>query len=691
MSRYSDLEITFRKRDERSYALAFRFHSADDAAEQRSQMEPAISIDLAALSGDDPRAYAETLSAAFFTSEVRAEFGKYRAAAAMLGSILRVRLSIDANATELHGVHWETLRDPDLAPSQADAHLFTGEQTIVSRFLNSGDDWRPIRLRARGALRALVAVANPVTSEKYGLAPIDVTDEAALATRALAEIQVTTLSSGGGVRLGDLAAKLREDFDILYLVCHGRLVDREPWLFLEDGAPVSGGELVQAIRELDQRPRMVVLASCQSAGKGEVGLAALGPRLAEAGVPAVIAMQGNVFMSTAAAFMKRFFSELLVDGQIDRAMAVARGEVRKADDYWMPVLFLRLRDGRIWYEPGFGGSSESEFDKWRSICASVRTGRFIPILGPELGDDLFGGTPELARVLAEQHGFPLASYERDDLAKVAQFISVEQKRSYVCDAVQNQFLEQIGRRLANGNSAVAPKTLNALLDAAVERCRADPSNPYCALSKLPASIYLNASYEPMLLRTLRAEGKHPEPVFTTWRGEEVPHRPEPKNAKPTPESPWVYHVFGLFGKPDSLVLTEDDFFDYLIAEARLDLLLPALVGQLMQSSLLFLGFRLDDWRFRALFRMIVTRQGTRTLRDLSHVGVQVNPSEWSVTDAGKARRYIESYFHGGDGTPEISIYWGTPRDFLKQLQENLAQTHDQPTVPAAQGASDEWF
>ncbi len=36
-----------------------------------------------------------------------------------------------------------------------------------------------------------------------------------------------------------------------------------------------------------------------------------------------------------------------------------------------------------------------------------------------------------------------------DLAKVAQFIGVEQKRSYVCDAVQNQFLEQMRRRLSD--------------------------------------------------------------------------------------------------------------------------------------------------------------------------------------------------------------------------------------------------
>jgi len=468
-------------------------------------------------------------------------------------------------------------------------------------------------------------------------------------------------------------------------------LDHQPYLYMNEGAPIEGSDLVQAIRELDQRPRMVVLASCQSAGKGGVGLAGLGPRLAEAGVPAVIAMQGNIYMTTAAAFMKRFFTELLVDGQIDRAMSVARGEVRGTDDYWMPVLFMRLRDGRIWYEPGFGGDSKNEFDTWKAICSSVRAGRFIPILGPELGEDLFGGSGELAANLADKHSFPLAKHERTDLAKVTQFISVQQKRSYACEAVQNQFLQQISQRLDDGSQGGELKTLGALLDAAVNHCLANPGDPYNVLSELPAAIFLNASYEPMLLRVLKAQGKNPEPVFTSWRGEAVPQKPQPQTAKPTAESPWVYHVFGLFGKPDSMVLTEDDFLDYLIAATRLDLLLPALVGQLMQSSLLFLGFRLDDWRFRVLFRMIVTRQGTRTMRQLSHVGVQVNPGEQSVADVNRARKHLEKYFQGSDDAPEISIYWGSHADFLKKLKEQMAETAGEDAAPVAQGGGDDWF
>jgi hypothetical protein len=36
-------------------------------------------------------------------------------------------------------------------------------------------------------------------------------------------------------------------------------------------------------------------------------------------------MQGNIAMKTAAAFLLVFFQELQRDGQIDRAMAAARG------------------------------------------------------------------------------------------------------------------------------------------------------------------------------------------------------------------------------------------------------------------------------------------------------------------------------------------------------------------------------
>ena len=78
-----------------------------------------------------------------------------------------------------------------------------------------------------------------------------------------------------------------------------------------------------------------MLNSCQSAGEGGADstaddgiLAGLGPRLAGAGIATVIAMQGNVSMTTAQLFASRFFTELQRDGVVDRSVAVARRLLR---------------------------------------------------------------------------------------------------------------------------------------------------------------------------------------------------------------------------------------------------------------------------------------------------------------------------------------------------------------------------
>jgi CHAT domain/SIR2-like domain len=673
MNRYADLEITVRALTGNSCSAGFRYNSPNDDAEQRSLTEPVFILDSTSLNTADPTAYAAALSTAFFTPELVGEFRRFRTAAAGQSFILRVRLTVDPASPQLHAIRWETLRDPDL-PAASPGPLFIGEQTILSRFLSSGDS-RPIRRQPKGSLKALVAVANPASTAKYHLAPVDVPGELAAASQALAGIEIVTLAPGGPLVLNDLASKLREGFDILYLVCHGKLVDTTSYLFLDE-TPCQGDELVQAIQGLDRRPLLILLASCQSAGQSGVGMAALGPSLAEAGVAAVIAMQGNIFMETARPFVARFFTELRVDGQVDRAVSVARGDVRHADDYWMPAVFMRLRDGSIWYEPGFG--DDDSFDKWPALCQAVQKGSFVPILGPELGENYFGPSAELAATLAQNNGFPLADHDRTDLARVSQYISVNQDSSVASSAAQSE----LARRLAVSIGGDATQPLSALCAKAASVCCADPTNPYRILSDLRAPIYINASYEPMLFSVLKAQGRNPETVFIPWRGSGTPQKPQPSSPVPSSDAPWVYHAFGLFDQSDDMVLTEDDFFDYLIVTSRLQLQPDALTGKINRSSLLFLGFRLDDWRFRVLFRMIATSEGAAAMQRLTHIGVQINPGEQEVADVNKAQKYLQSYFATCGFSPKFSVYWGSPADFLKDLQAQLNKLAPAAPVPA---------
>jgi hypothetical protein len=136
--------------------------------------------------------------------------------------------------------------------------------------------------------------------------------------------------------------------------------------------------MVAALKRIPVLPRLIVLASCESASTGasEDAMAALGPQLAGAGVPAVIAMQGKVAMETIDEFMPRFFTELKRDGQIDRAMAAARGEavLNKRKDYWMPVLFMRLTSGSLWHKEGAGEKAGAEAGPKRDGLEATMSG-----------------------------------------------------------------------------------------------------------------------------------------------------------------------------------------------------------------------------------------------------------------------------------------------------------------------------
>jgi|GEM_PF-1923054 len=358
--RFADLELGLHRRDAARYLVELRFSQPDGQTDIRvtSGDDALVQFDFVALRELelDNVAYGRVLTACLFASPaLRIALAQVFASVHSLDIGLRVRLFIGPSAPELHTLRWEMLRHPD-----TDQAFLLSEQVLFSRYLASGD-WRPIRLRPRGTLRALVVVANPTNLDAFHLPPIDVHGELERARVVLTKIPLTELAGLGRATLKAMIDQLRQGFEILYLVCHGGQVDGKIWLWLEDEAGqvsrVSGLELAARLQELTDRPCLVVLASCQSAFStieptiSDTGaLAGLGPQLAESGIPAVLAMQGTVTISSVAEFMPVFFAEIQRDGQLDRAVALARGAIREQIDYWMPVLFLRLRNGCIWTE-----------------------------------------------------------------------------------------------------------------------------------------------------------------------------------------------------------------------------------------------------------------------------------------------------------------------------------------------------
>ena len=138
------------------------------------------------------------------------------------------------------------------------------------------------------------------------------------------------------------------------------------------------------------------------------------------------------------------------------------------------------------------------------------------------------------------------------------------------------------------------------------------------LAKLKLPIYITTSPFNFLERAIEANGRQPRTQVCFWS--EEPAKYSDKSHKtdydfnPTVENPLVYHVFGLEDYPESMVLNEDDFLDFLAAISKDDIqnkpLLPFYVRQaITQSSLMLLGYRLRDWEFRVMFRGLIDTHG----------------------------------------------------------------------------------
>jgi hypothetical protein len=701
LSDYTDLEIALYPRDADGITVELRYSDPQNQAMQ-PHARGIAQIDLGELRARqlDSVRYGEYLTSALLADQaVRSYFDQARVATQTANRQLRLRLYIDPGLPTFHHLRWETLRDP-----QDGSWLLTKENVLFSRFLSS-TTWEPVQLKPKQDLKALVVIANPqdLAEGKYqvneqALAPVDVAGELERARQALDDLFSQALTSDpanpGQVSLGNILTELQDGYDILYLVCHGALLTKDPpgpylWLENDDGsaAVIPGRSLIERMADMspDLRPRLIVLASCQSAGKGDQvttsdiqgALAALGPRLAQVGVPAVLAMQGNISMATVAQFMPAFFRELAGDGQVDRSMAVARGVVRDRHDSWIPVLFLRLRGGRIWYVPGFG-EDRGSFEKWPAVIRTINRSQCTPIIGPALDEALIGSQRDTSIHWAETYRYPMEVHERESLPQVAQFLTVNQYERAPYDEYEESLKDTILTRFKNDLSPELQQnnvSLDRLVDEVGARLRArNPYEPYQVLSKMPLPVFITTNLNNLLASALKEAGKDPQVVLCPWNDyvEQLDsiYEREP-DYTPTPDRPLVYHLFGRLNEPDSIVLTEDDYFDFLIGVTRNRDLIPSAVRRaLADTALLFLGFQMSDWQFRILFRSILAQQGGERRSRYPHIAVQIEPDESRIMEPERARRYLESYYFQG---ANISLYWGSVDDFVRELSPRLSQ------------------
>jgi hypothetical protein len=426
---------------------------------------------------------------------------------------------------------------------------------------------------------------------------------------------------------------------------------------------------VARLQDLVQRPKLIVLTSCESAGN-ETGssLAAIGPRLVEAGIPAVLAMQGKISMKTIEQFMPAFFESLIREGTIDQALAVARGVIRDNPDAWMPVLFMRVKSGRLWYVAGY--AEEQKFDRWQALLSDIEMRKVTPVIGMGVFEPLLGSLRDIAEHWAETYKYPMAPYERDSIPKVAQFLSADQSPTFPYAQLLNSMRSDLQQRYQADLDQILLAPRASLIDlihaVGVHRRAQEPPDAYKILSQLPFRIFITTDPNNLLFSALVEAKKEPRTMLCPWNKYTVKQFAslDVDDFEPDEQHPLIFYMFGKLDAPDSLVLTEDDYFDFLLGYSRNNNLIPEAVREaLADSALLFLGFQMEDWNFRVLFRSILTKEGG-FLHKYSHVAAQFIPEEGRIADQKGAQKYMEKYF---TKNAQVNLYWGSVDEFLTEL------------------------
>jgi len=278
---------------------------------------------------------------------------------------------------------------------------------------------------------------------------------------------------------------------------------------------------------------------------------------------------------------------------------------------------------------------------WKLLLRRIKDGKCTPFLGAGACCEKIPIGSQIANEWAKKYDYPMEdSY---DLIRVAQFVAVTE------DAMTPK--EEICKKINELLKEVTPKYFEI------------PDELHGVLADLPLPVYITTNYDDLMVRALKSRGKTPNQEICRWNKCLMQRKQTSSDFDPTPEKPLVFHLHGFCEIPESLVLTDDDYLDFLVAISMEQNLLPPRIQEAFTStSLLFLGYRIADWDFKVLFRILagyLERSISRT-----HISVQLVPGNVSETQKEKAQEYLDSYF----AELHIQVYWHDCREFAAELK-----------------------
>lgn len=179
-----------------------------------------------------------------------------------------------------------------------------------------------------------------------------------------------------------------------------------------------------------------------------------------------------------------------------------------------------------------------------------------------------------------------------------------------------------------------------LVDAVTEAVQTGkrPSPMLRALAELGFPLVITTNYDKLFESALTAEGRQLHPVI---------YNPNPQETKddypdPTPENPVVFKIHGDIANRDSLVITDEDYINFVLRMSDKGQLDPVPLGlkyHLTRWTTLFVGYSLLDYNLRLLFKTLRWRIDPANMPDVYSVDYHPDPLIFDVWH--NQRRYVK--------------------------------------------------
>ena len=296
---------------------------------------------------------------------------------------------------------------------------------------------------------------------------------------------------------------------------------------------------------------------------------------------------------------------------------------------------------------------------------------------PQFYDEVRTIDQQLTKQWADKIGYPMS--DNHNLARVAQYRQVESGDPELAKIEYLKFLNERLLKMSEKKegyeakvSQLKTQSQRLLFSEAVQQLDYPQfdgmDDPLRLLAKLPLPIYITTSYSNFLERALEDEEKTPRTQLcflssgkSTVKRE---HQPDP-DYEPTPTNPAVYHLFGLENYRNTLILSEDDYMNFLMNAVEeitsRDLYPSALQQALPESRIILLGYNLRDWDFRALFRFILRTRKMAAARP--SIAIQFKPSLEKKDHEARSLKYLQQYFEGH----KFRVVWTNTEKFIYEL------------------------